>query len=225
MATSKVSDLEFKRLSAAEIQRSSVEELKAELQLRGIPFNARDRKRDLQMKLCEALSIVINPSNLATEVVTLSEMDKTKADDGDVLSHSSRENSPARSMRSNNSKRKFYSNLTNEQIFELEKLILQTAQQTENKKLEAENHLEKMRLEAEIDLNWRKLDYQHTLDMAQAQNRPFVQSNVNTPVPSPTIVIVVIFSFSLLLWFVWTQLVQVCPQGGATCSLSSKIKV
>ena len=46
-------------------------------------------------------------------------------------------------MRSNYSKRESYSNLINEQIFELEKLILQTAQQTENKKLEAENHLEK----------------------------------------------------------------------------------
>ncbi len=80
-------------------------------------------------------------------------MDKTKVGDGDVLSHSSRENSPARSMRSNYSKRESYSNLINEQIFELEKLILQTAQQTENKRLEAENHLEKMRLEAEIDLN------------------------------------------------------------------------
>ena len=76
MATSNMSGLEFERLSAAEIQRFSVEELKAELQLRGISFNARDRKRDLQVKLCEALSIVIDSSNLATEVVTLSEMDK-----------------------------------------------------------------------------------------------------------------------------------------------------
>ena len=76
MATPKVSDLEFKRLSAAEIHRFSVEELNAELQLRGISFNACDRKRDLQVKLCEALSIVINPCSLATEVVTLSEMDK-----------------------------------------------------------------------------------------------------------------------------------------------------
>ena len=46
--------------------------------------------------------------------------------------------------------------------------------------------LEKLRLETETDLNQRKLDCQHALDMAQAQNRPTVHSNVNAPVQSTT---------------------------------------
>ena len=170
MATVKVNELVFKKWSAAEVLRFSVEELKTELHVRAISFNTRDRKRDLQVKLCEALSIVIDPSNLATDVVTVSEMDRTKVGDGDVSSHNSRENSPARSVRSNYSKSEFSSNLTQEQLFQLE-----------SKKLEIDRQIELTRLQAEIDLNRRRLDYQHTVDMAQAQSRPTGSSGFNVP--------------------------------------------
>jgi hypothetical protein len=84
--------------------------------------------------------------------------------------------SPAHSVHSHSSKRKFSSNLTNEQMFELEKLRLQA----ENKRLDAE-------LQAETDLNRRRLDYQHTLDMAQAQNRPTTgHPSVNASVSNPS---------------------------------------
>jgi hypothetical protein len=160
MTTAKVNELVFKKWSSAEVLRFSVEELKTELHLRTISFNTRDRKRDLQVKLCEALSIFIDPSNLATDVVTLSEMDRTEVGDGDVSSHNSRDNSPARSVRRNYSKSEFSSNLTHEQLFQLESKKLEM-------RLEIDRQIELTKLQAEIDLNRRRLDYQHTVDMAR----------------------------------------------------------
>ena len=71
-------------------------------------------------------------------------------------------------------KRESYSNLTNQKISELQKLRLQA-------------EIENKRLDAEIDLNRRRLDYQHTLDMAQAQNRPTTgHPSVNASVSNPS---------------------------------------
>ena len=162
MVTAKVSDLEFKRSSAVEILRFSVDELKTELFARTIPFFSCAHKRELQLKLSEALAVVIDPTKLAADAPAVSEIGE--ASDDTVNQCSAKHGSPSRSVYNHYSKRESYSNLINKQMFELEKL----------------------RLEAEIDLNQRKLDCQHALDMAQAQNRPTVHSNVNAPVQSTT---------------------------------------
>jgi hypothetical protein len=81
MAQAKVSDLEFKRLSAVEILRFTVDKLKNELYSRAIPFASHALKRDLQVKLGEAFGIVIDPTKLATDAPVLCEIEETSDDE------------------------------------------------------------------------------------------------------------------------------------------------
>jgi hypothetical protein len=150
----------------------SVAELKSELTLRGAAA-VRATKPELQLKLCQVLSIDCDPSQLQDDdCVTLATLDKVgrKA----LSNRSSAESSPARSVTSVRSSSK--PELSSEQLFELEKMRLQTPARLR----EAELQMRAEEIKAQFELERRKVEHQHELELAKVNSA--APSLANLPV-------------------------------------------